>query len=238
MAKKKKTISIFSKLLLFTECSAVILLLFLCTYKNNIPVVSEILGETTPDVVLDAGHGGFDVGAINGDDYEKDINLSVVLTIGEKLEDAGYKVKYVRDDDTVDWASNESEDLAHRVKVSNESEAKLFVSVHVNSEEEDMGSYGYESWTNMNDPIAVNLSQNILNEVDTLDFSQNRGLRDQANAPLYVISQNTIPAILFEVGFIGSDNDQRYLLDETYQKQFSSKMADGIIKTLQEMQNE
>lgn len=243
MTKKKQKLSLLSKILLITECSAVVLLLLLCAYKNNLPtIVDEFIGkdvvaQTKPDVVLDAGHGGYDVGAMYEDYYEKDITLAMTKEIGKIIEEAGYQVTYTRDSDEIDWASNERADLAYRTNVSNQSGAKLFVSLHINSEEYDMGTYGYESWAKLNDQTALTLSENILQEVDTLDYSQNRGIQDESRSPLHVISKNKVPAILFEVGFIGSSNDQKYLFNDTYQKRFSNKIAQGIIKTLMNMDN-
>ena len=236
MTRKKGKASIFKRMLLITECSAVVLLLLLCAYKNNIPIVEEILGETKPDIVLDAGHGGFDSGAIYDDYYEKDITLEMTMDIGKMIEEAGYRVLYTRDSDDVDWADDEKGDLAYRGKVSNQSGAKLFVSIHINSEEYDEGTSGYEVWADMGDDVAVTLANNILEKVEPLDYSYNRGVQDERNYPLYLIYGNKIPAILLEAGFMGSANDQLYLFDSTYQKQFSTKIAEGIIKTLEDMQ--
>lgn len=80
-------------------------------------------------IVLDAGHGGKDPGAVYGDFTEKDINLSVVLMLGALLEgsgDAGIDVVYTRRDDVF-------VELAVRSRIANRARADLFVSVHVNA---------------------------------------------------------------------------------------------------------
>lgn len=88
-------------------------------------------------VVLDAGHGGYDSGAIAVDGvYEKDINLDIVLMIGEQLEAEGIRVVYIREDDDVSFAEEDNvRDLRYRVAVAQQSNADLYVSLHCNSSE-------------------------------------------------------------------------------------------------------
>jgi N-acetylmuramoyl-L-alanine amidase len=80
-------------------------------------------------VVLDAGHGGKDAGAIgvNGA-REKDINLAIVLMLGRMIEEKlpGVRVEYTRKDDTF-------VELYKRGKIANEKNGKLFISIHCNS---------------------------------------------------------------------------------------------------------
>lgn len=79
-------------------------------------------------VVLDAGHGGKDIGATDNGAREKDINLSVALKVGElvKKKLKGTKVIFTRDDDT--FVS-----LQGRADIANSNKADLFISIHTNS---------------------------------------------------------------------------------------------------------
>ncbi|MEG0032812.1 MAG: N-acetylmuramoyl-L-alanine amidase, partial [Mucinivorans sp.] len=89
-------------------------------------------GATTepkvPIVVIDAGHGGKDPGAVRGSVHEKTINLAVALELGRQLEKLMPRVKivYTRSDDTF-------VELGERTTIANEAEADLFVSIHTNS---------------------------------------------------------------------------------------------------------
>lgn len=212
-------------------------LLIICVkvFPDN-PILAPLLSKKAepPVVVLDAGHGGYDAGSTYENIYEKDVTLALVKDIGTRMEANGYPVVYTRDSDEVPWPGNEVEDLTERVRISNESGAKLFVSIHTNAAEVVNGSYGYEIWGKMKEDTVVSLSKNILTELDTLGYSQNRGLKDQDLSPIQVLQNNKLPSILIETGFLASENDRLYLMDETKRKVFADKIADGIMKTLAE----
>lgn len=79
-------------------------------------------------VVIDAGHGGHDPGAINGKTYEKNITLSVAKRLGDMIKHnyPSVKVIYTRDDDSF-------VELYRRADIANKNNADLFISIHVNS---------------------------------------------------------------------------------------------------------
>ena len=77
-------------------------------------------------------------------------------------------------------------------------------------------------------------SLNILKELDSLGYSQNRGMKDQDLSPIQVLQNNKLPSILIEAGFLASENDRLYLIDDAKRKVFADKIADGIIKTLED----
>lgn len=85
-------------------------------------------------IVLDAGHGGSDPGAVYGGLKEKDITLKVVLRLGKKIEQGmpGVKVVYTRTTDK-QLAPTKIEDLQRRADIANAAEGDLFLSVHVNA---------------------------------------------------------------------------------------------------------
>lgn len=234
--KKKRGLNPIRLLLVVAMEFLVILgLLVICVkvFPDN-PILAPLFSKKaeTPAVVLDAGHGGYDVGSTYEELYEKDVTLALVKDIGARLEANGYPVVYTRESDDVSWPANEVEDLSERVRISNESNARLFVSIHTNAAEVVNGSYGYEIWGKMKESEVVTLSENILKELDTLGFSQNRGIKDQDLSPIQVLQNNKLPSILIETGFLASENDRLYLMDDAKRKVFANKIADGIIKTL------
>ena len=77
-------------------------------------------------IMLDAGHGGYDSGAVYGDRYEKNDTLSLVLAVGTILENNGVDVLYTRTTD-VYQSPNEKAGIANR------SDADYFISIHRNS---------------------------------------------------------------------------------------------------------
>ena len=75
--------------------------------------------------MIDAGHGGYDVGSIsNFDDYEKDINLDIALLVGKQLKSYGYNVVYTRTSDSVSWSKDNIENLQTRCDLAKKKECR------------------------------------------------------------------------------------------------------------------
>ena len=201
-----------------------------CTYtllnETNMNVSAKSTKET---IMIDAGHGGYDVGSIsNFDDYEKDINLDIALLVGKQLKSYGYNVVYTRTSDSVYWPSNNKKDLQTRCNLAQKKNADLFISIHLNSSEYDAS--GYEIYCDFTNKTTVKLSNSILKQLDQLDYSYNRGLLDTNETPLYVVANNKVDAILIEAGFISDDSDLYYL--KNYTNNIAKAIAKGIKKSL------
>lgn len=201
-----------------------------CTYtllnETNMNVSAKSTKET---IMIDAGHGGYDVGSIsNFDDYEKDINLDIALLVGKQLKSYGYNVVYTRTSDSVSWPSDNKKDLQARCNLAQKKNADLFISIHLNSSEYDAS--GYEIYCDFTNKTTVKLSKSILTQLDQLDYSYNRGLLDTNETPLYVVKNNKVDAILIEAGFISDDSDLYYL--KNYTNNIAKAIAAGIKKSL------
>ncbi|MDR0975853.1 MAG: N-acetylmuramoyl-L-alanine amidase [Christensenellaceae bacterium] len=149
-------------------------------------------------IVLDAGHGGYDYGAVNGTRQEKDDNLRMTLAVGEILKANGQNVVYTRSDDT--YVS-----LADRARISNAAKPSLFVSFHRNAATNESAN-GWESYIS---PSASSKSKQMAEVIyDAVArsgvFASNRGLK---TANYYVLSRTSAPATLLELGFITNDAD-------------------------------
>lgn len=111
--------------------------------------------------MIDASHGGYDVGSIsNFDDYKKDINLDIALLVGKQLKSYGYKVVYTRTSDSVSWSNDNKENLQTRCDLAKKRNADHFVSIHLNSSEYEAN--GYEIYCDFNNKNTVKLSNSIL----------------------------------------------------------------------------
>lgn len=205
--------------------------------KNIVEIASEYTSEVveTPLVVLDPGHGGYDVGSEYMGIYEKDTVLALALDIGESLEEMDIPVVYTRVSDDVSWPEEEALDLSARAKIANESGASVFVSIHTNATETKDGQ-GFEVWADGQDIQAVQLSNYILEAVDTLQYTVNRGIKDTATSPIQVLQETNMTAVLVEAGFLESDNDRSYLLDDDKRKILADQIAKGIRDMLVEME--
>ena len=201
-----------------------------CTYTLLNEKDTTVSAKSTKEtIMIDAGHGGYDVGSIsNYNDYEKDINLQIALLVGKQLKSYGYKVVYTRTSDSVSWSDDNVEDLQTRCDLAKKKNADLFISIHLNSSEYDAS--GYEIYCDFTNKTTVKLSNSILTQLDQLDYSTNRGLLDTNETPLYVVTNNKVDAILIEAGFISDDSDLYYL--KNYTNNIATAIAKGIKKSL------
>ena len=139
------------------------------TFKNKQFLKLNLENIDTPDniydIVIDPGHGGADVGAVNGKTYESNINLSISLKLKQKLEENGFKVKLTREDDTnINPYGSQG-----RATLPYETKAKLFLSVHVNSSAYSIIKGGIEVYAapNMNYDFAYNIADKVRQYANT-----------------------------------------------------------------------
>ncbi len=187
-------------------------------------IVASILGKPV-QVVIDAGHGGSDVGAEYGGRYEKDDNLAFALIVAEKLNDMGVDTALTR-------SSDKFISLEKRCKIANQKKAQIFVSLHRNSAE---GAEGVEIWISKENPEADRtLAENILNGLSEVGISENRGVKAGYarvdGKDYYVNSHTDMPSCLVELGFINSETDNR-LFDEKLE-QYAQAIAESVAKSI------
>lgn len=166
-------------------------------------------------VVIDAGHGGSDTGAIGGGINEKDITLDVSKRVEKLLKQKGYDVKMTRVDDT--YVS-----LQDRVEISEAYGPDIFVSIHVNSSVKPEIS-GVE--THYYHQESMELAQIVHASFASAVQSPNRGL---FKSKFYVINHTTSPAVLIEIGFISNANERAQLVGEKRKQATAKAIADGI----------
>ena len=176
-------------------------------------------------VVLDAGHGESDNGAVNGIYKEKDINLNAVKLLGNYLQNQGVEVIYTRDSDKRLDDEDRMNDLKLRARMSRENEARYFVSIHVNDTNNNKKVSGFEIYTNQ-DEYANELASHICSNVKDMNYTLDRGVKDGTD--LRVLRLNGSPAILIELGYIkGEDLD--YLTDNLRLNKMMQTIGDSII---------
>ena len=200
-------------------------------------------------VVIDAGHGGKDTGALaRGEDgevivdiygnpalMEKDINLVIAQKIRDRLQANGIPVLMTRDDDSFFGTSKEN--LMARCELANNNNATLFVSVHNNSAQSPKATgteicYTEES-TGLGGVTSKTLANNILPYLTEATGLANRGIINRPN--LVVLKNTTMPAALLECAFLSSEKDRAVLTDETKLDAIADGVVKGIIKTLRQI---
>lgn len=173
-------------------------------------------------VVIDAGHGGADNGAIYKGRKEKDDNLRLALEVGKILSQNGVDVTYTRVDDTYDTPFE-------KATMGNNSGADLFLSIHRNSGPEPNTSKGVETLVFDNSGIKSVIANNINSNLSKMGYV-NRGTTERPN--LVVLKRTKMPAVLVEAGFINNDEDNK-IFDENFEET-AQAIATGILDTLKE----
>lgn len=171
-------------------------------------------------IMLDAGHGGADYGAMYMGRLEKDDTLRLTLAVGEILQNEGVNVLYTRTEDLY-------ESPVRKAQEGNLSGADYFISIHRNSSPYDNQYTGVESLVYNRYGSAGTMAENINNQLEQIGFV-NQGVNERKN--LAVLRRTSMPAVLVEVGFINTDRDN--LLFDSRFNEVARAIADGILMSL------
>ena len=195
--------------------------------------------STEKIVILDAGHGGEDCGAIGYTGvYEKDINLNVAMIMGEELKKQGYAVVYTRTDDKLLYKDEENikgirkiSDLKNRCAVAKSYPTAIFISIHMNSfgDERYSGLQVYYSETNAESKVLAEGIQKGVRE--GLQTSNKRTVK--GGKGLYILENVDNPAVLVECGFLSNKAECVNLSEKEYQKQLSFLIVCAIIEYME-----
>lgn len=171
-------------------------------------------------IVLDAGHGGHDPGAVANGLKEKDITLAIVKHIGRMLgEYEGVEVHYTRTDDRF-------LELSERAAIANKLKADYFISIHINAG----GGTGFESYVyNGNVSQATIAYQNVIHGEIMKAIG---GVRDRGKkrANYAVLRETKMPALLTENLFIDNASDAAKLKSQEFILKIASGNVEGIVK--------
>lgn len=192
-----------------------------------------LAGQT---IVLDAGHGGPDGGAVSKQGViEKDINLAVALYLRDYLQQAGAIVVMTREvdrdlaePDTKGYSKRKTEDLKKRVRFIEEQQAKMLVSIHMNSIPSPRWR-GAQTFFYLNNGNSANLADLIQDELRR-NLENTDRVAKQSDKPVYVLEALKIPAVLVEVGFLSNPEEAALLGDDKYQRKVAASIYQGILR--------
>ena len=226
------------------------------SFKGNGAWIKEIKEEKSSDelpfatnnyqkvIFLDPGHGGKDPGAQYLGLKEKDLNLQVSQQLKTKLESLGYKVIMSRSSDVyLDF-------ITERSRMSNETNADMFISIHFNATGHglDSGEDGIQTYTYLptgNIPSVINkkwhdnptrlkysykLGSYIHQSVLATTHAKDAGLLAKSFA---VLRETNKPAILLELGYMDDSKESQKIRTKEYQQ----KLVDGIVQGIQQYYN-
>lgn len=220
--KKKKAITII----------VIALLMFgMICLKDNVGVFQTTV--TRGKIVIDAGHGGFDPGKVGiQGTLEKDINLNIALKLKELLEKEHYQVVMTRTSDCGLYEESDSNkkrtDLYNRVKIINESNAVMAVSIHQNSfsQGSSKGAQVFYYSTSDEGEKLANIMQETIKK--TIGDGNHRVAKE--NSSYYLLKKTNCPLVIIECGFLSNASEEALLLTEEYQEKMAEAIKNGIIE--------
>ena len=172
-------------------------------------------------IMLDAGHGGEDIGLSGENLVEKEVTMAIVSKLKVMFEKYGYNVVLTREEDV----RMSKED---RVNAVNGSKADLCVSVHLNYAD-DPSKAGVETYYNAGSDEAAYLAKMVQESAVAETGAGNNG----AYAGTFSIVKNTdIPSVLIEVGYFSNVQDAANLTDDAYRNLMAKGIAKGVIRSL------
>ena len=181
-------------------------------------------------VVLDPGHGGRDPGKVGAQgEQEKDINLAISLKVKERLEKDGMEVVMTREKDVMladeDASNKKLEDLNNRIRIINERQPAVAVSIHQNSYS-DASVKGAQVFYFTHSDKGKQAAEALQKEL--LEFDQENTRKIKANETYYLLKKTEVPTVIVECGFLSCPEEEALLTDEAYQKKLAEAIAKGI----------
>ncbi|CAK7003631.1 MAG: Cell division coordinator CpoB [Desulfovibrio sp.] len=233
-------------------------------FSGNTPgrpgTLMEQLGLTVKTIMIDAGHGGKDPGAMGNGITEKHVTLTLARLLGERLQAKGFTVLYTRTRDV--YVA-----LDQRAVLANNKKADLFISLHVNASK-DKATNGLETYfmdiARSNSAATVAARENAVSvkSISDLQFiltdlmltSKLQESQDLAaiihqktytrvrqagftvsdngvrSAPFYVLMGARMPAVLVEIGYLSHTADANRIKSQKYLERLADGITLGVIE--------
>ncbi|MDO5293747.1 MAG: N-acetylmuramoyl-L-alanine amidase CwlD [bacterium] len=183
-------------------------------------------------IVIDPGHGGFDPGKVGVNDaLEKDINLSISFKLKTELEKEGYQVELTRTTDTGLYSegdkSKKSADMRNRVKIINDAEPFVAISIHQNSypSESVKGAQVFYHKLSEDGKMFADIVQERLKE----ELNDGNKRIAKANDNYYMLKKSECPLVIVECGFLSNNAEAKLLVDEAYQQKLAVAIKNGVL---------
>lgn len=231
---KKSIIAIITAFLIILSA-----MLYLTFMANFSAAEASSMPITQKTVIVDAGHGGDDGGAIGIDGtVEKDINLDIALKLEKILKFYGFNVIMTRtqdvmtcDDGLDSLRKRKISDIHNRFELMRKNPDAIFISVHQNKFE-DSSQHGTQVFYSGNDERSKKLAEAIQTSVTLTLQRKNDRVVKKSGSGIYLLYHAKIPAVLVECGFISNSDEVKKLKDESYRMKLAILIADGLLKYL------
>ncbi len=197
------------------------------------------LKDSQTVVIIDAGHGGQDGGAVSKDGVEEQgINLQIARLLETQLQAFGIPTIMTRtDENSIHDAEAKTvreqkvSDIHNRMKILDETPNAVLVSIHQNKFA-DASLWGTQVFYSPNTTTSPELASCIQNKVQMLLQPQNKRQIKKSGSSIYLLYRAKKTAVLVECGFMSNPAELQKLQDAEYQQQMAFAIAMGIIDYL------
>lgn len=185
-------------------------------------------------IVIDAGHGGVDPGAVSASGImEKEINLAIAKELELLLRKAAVYVVLVRhgdydlaDSSETNLLKRKRQDLIRRVSIAEEVDADLYISIHANYFPSSIWS-GAQTFYYERSDASKRLATTLQTALVRYLGPNNRLARP---GDFRVLRDTTMPAVMVEVGFLSNPKEASLLSQTSYQKQVAAAIFAGLVR--------
>ena len=218
--------------------AAVFAVLAVCARVTDraLPAAADVSDK--PVIVLDAGHGGLDSGAVgkNGT-LEKDVNLAVVKRLQQLLELSGFHTVLTRSEDISIYApgvegirNQKLSDMDNRLEIIQSYPDSIFLCIHQNNFT-DPAYFGGQMFYNNNNPGNRTLAQIMQNRFAQLQPGNDREIKLSGDE-LFLLKSNKNPSLMIECGFLSNPDEEARLSTAEYQQQLAFTIYSGLLDYL------
>lgn len=203
--------------------------------KNTNVVQTVALPVSNKVIVLDAGHGKPDEGAQSSTGTtEAETNLKIALKVQSLLEQSGATVILTRSDDEAIYdldsktlKQKKISDIHNRVKIGNEAQADIFVSIHLNKIPQEQ-YWGWQCFYKEGNEQSIKLAKSLQENLNESIQKENKRVAMKLEN-VYIMKHVEIPISIVECGFLSNKEEEKLLLEDNYQDKLAWGIYNGII---------
>ncbi len=215
--------------------STVVIILSLLFCRIQKSSSDNIILNVLPVIIVDAGHGGEDGGAVANDGtVEKDLNLEIALKLNDILSIMGYKTHLIRSTDTAIHTSGDTirqrkiSDIKNRFAIMNKYDKCLYISIHQNKFS-DTSVHGAQTFYSPNNDESKILADFVQKSISSQLQKDNKRVIKKSGTDIFLLYNATKPTIMVECGFISNIDELNNLKKNDYQNKMAISIAYGII---------
>jgi N-acetylmuramoyl-L-alanine amidase len=210
--------------------------LLICLFSFKVHNPLHLFSPGVIRVVIDAGHGGIDPGVTANGTWEKNINLSIAKKIQELAKEYNVDVIMTREKDELSGTGKDiRRSLKYRASLPRKENADLFISIHASGMSQNVLQKRYSGFQiyvpdNSSKVFGGSIKlASVIADYIKPDYAIDEKLK-QRKAPILVLDNATVPAILIECGYLDNESDLKYLRDENNQEKIARDILEGIRK--------